>query len=97
MNNPACSFDGQDCTAFLGDSQFENCDVPVPGKLGDGTCDGGAYFSSGCHNEDGDCADCLAPNAMWVGDGICDGGLYFDEGCSRDGGRSRSHRKNNQN
>ncbi len=90
LNIEICGYDGRDCYECmvheLGDPSFN------VSKLGDGTCDGGAYQAQSCYYDGGDCVsfiedypDCEAEFPRLVGDGTCQS-EYDTEECGGDGG-----------
>ena len=84
MDVPACNYDGGDCADFV--EYYSDCIVPEPDKVGDGICDGGAYWTEECGMDGGDCNGCDAPYIAWIGDSVCDGGDYLTVACGMDGG-----------
>lgn len=53
MKLNACFEDGGDCTDFI--TKYPDCNVPMPGLVANGFCDGFPYFSKDCGNDGGEC------------------------------------------
>ena len=87
-NSKACGFDNGDCMDFNEEfkNKYPNCNVENTGWIGDGFCNGGAYASSDCDLDGGDCNNCVVEDMNLLGNGNCDSSAYNTKECSYDGG-----------
>jgi len=89
FNTKECEWDGEDCVEF---NKYPDCNVGIPGWIGNGYCNGAPYNTEACGWDGGDCLvhpdypDCHVGIPSYIGDNFCDGGSYNTTECGLDGG-----------